>query len=243
MSFELEGKKVVITGAARGIGLAIARRFGELGAKVSGWDLDDASMRDDPAFAHASVANVADEASCALAFASTIEAFGAVDIMVANAGINGPTKPAWEYSLKEWDQVLNVDLTGVFISTKPCVMHMRERGEGRLIFMASVAGKEGNAGACAYGAAKSGVIGYAKGLARELLPSNITVNCVAPAMTETELLKEMRSEYIEEKKAKIPMGRFCTSSDIADMTAFIASPRCAFTTGQVFDVTGGRATY
>ena len=243
MSFELEGKKVVITGAARGIGLAIARRFGELGAKVSGWDLDDASMRDDPAFAHASVANVTDEASCVSAFASTMEAFGSVDIMIANAGINGPTKPAWEYSLKEWNQVLNVDLTGAFISTKPCIIHMRQRGEGRLIFMASVAGKEGNPGACAYGAAKSGVIGYVKGLSRELLPSNITVNCVAPVMTETDLLREMTSEYIKEKKAKIPMGRFCTGGDIADMTAFIASPRCTFTTGQVFDVTGGRATY
>ncbi len=243
MSFELQDKKVVITGAARGIGLAIARRFGELGAKVSGWDLDDTSMKNDPAFAHTSPANVTDEASCASAFASTIKAFGAVDIMIANAGINGPTKPAWEYSPEEWNQVINVDLTGVFISTKPCLMHMRERGEGRLIFMASVAGKEGNPGACAYGAAKSGVIGYAKGLAMELLPSNITVNCVAPVMTETDLLKEMTSEYIEEKKARIPMGRFCTGSDIADMTAFIASPRCAFTTGQVFDVTGGRATY
>ncbi len=243
MSFELQGKKVVITGAARGIGLAIARRFDELGAKVSGWDLGDTSMKNDPAFAHTSPANVTDEASCASAFASTIKAFGAVDIMIANAGINGPTKPAWEYSTEEWNQVINVDLTGVFISTKPCLMHMRERGEGRLIFMASVAGKEGNPGACAYGAAKSGVIGYAKGLAMELLPSNITVNCVAPVMTETDLLKEMTSEYIEEKKARIPMGRFCTGSDIADMTAFIASPRCAFTTGQVFDVTGGRATY
>ncbi len=243
MSFELEGKKVIITGAARGIGLAIARCFSELGAKVSGWDLDDTSMRDDPVFAHTNVADVTDESSCASAFASTINAFGCVDIMIANAGINGPTKPAWEYSLKEWNQVVDVGVTGAVISTKPCVIHMRQRGEGRLIFMASVAGKEGNPGACAYGAAKSGLIGYVKGLARELLPSNITVNCVAPAMVETDLLKEMASEYIKEKKSKIPMGRFCTGRDIANMTAFIASPRCAFTTGQVFDVTGGRATY
>jgi 3-oxoacyl-[acyl-carrier protein] reductase len=168
---------------------------------------------------------------------------GDIAVIVANAGVNGPTKPAWEYTLEEWRQVLDVDLTGVFLSTRPAVKHMRETGYGRIVLIASVAGKEGNPNACAYGAAKAGVIGFAKGLAREVLPSNITVNCVAPAITETDLMKEMTAEYIADKKARIPMGRLCTPGEIADMVAWIASPRCSFTTGQVFDVTGGRATY
>ena len=120
---------------------------------------------------------------------------------------------------------------------------MIKSGYGRLIIISSIAGKEGNPGATAYGAAKAGVIGYAKGLAQELLPSDITVNCLAPAITETELLDEMTYDYIKEKKSKIPMGRFCTAKEIANMVAWVASPNCSFTTGQVFDLTGGRATY
>lgn len=243
MSFELQNKTVVITGAARGIGLAIAERFTELGARVSGWDIDGAAMQGNGAFSHTATADVTSEASVQLAFEQTKNEFGRLDIMVANAGVNGPTKPAWEYTLDEWNHVLSVDLTGVFVSTKPFIPHMRENGSGRIIFVASVASKEGNPGASAYGAAKAGVVGYAKGLARELQPSNITVNCIAPAITETDLLNEMDADYIAEKKSRIPMNRFCTAAEIADMTAFVASPRCSFTTGQVFDVTGGRATY
>ena len=243
MSFDLENHRIIVTGAARGIGLTIARRFAALGAQVSGWDLDCAPIEGDPAFAHFTSMDVTDEGSVEQAFATSLAALGSVSVMVANAGINGPTKPAWDYSLAEWNQVLAVDLTGVFLSTRAAVGHMRERDYGRLVIVASVAGKEGNPGACAYGAAKAGVIGYAKGLARELQPSNITVNCVAPAITETDLFQEMDEAYIADKKSRIPMGRFCSQEEIADMVAWAASPRCSFTTGQVFDVTGGRATY
>lgn len=243
MSFDLEGSSVVVTGAARGIGLTIAHRFHELGARVSGWDLKCDAIADDPAFAHTVNVDVADESSVEAAFEASQNALGNITIMVPNAGINGPTKPAWDYSLEEWNRVLNVDLTGVFLTTRPAIRHMRRTGYGRIVIIASVAGKEGNPGACAYGAAKAGVIGYAKSLARELLPSNITVNCIAPAITETELFREMSPDYIAEKKSRIPMQRFCTPAEIADMTAWVASPRCSFTTGQVFDVTGGRATY
>ncbi len=243
MSFELEGNNIVVTGAAKGIGLAISRRFAELGANVSGWDLDPGPGHADPAFAHFVRVDVTDEESVAEGFSQTLAALGSVTTLVANAGINGPTKPAWEYSLDEWRRVLDVDLTGVFICTRQVLDHMRSRASGRIVIVASVAGKEGNPGACAYGAAKAGVIGFAKGLARELLPSDITVNCIAPAMAETDLLDDMSAEYIADRKARIPMGRLCSVQEIADMAAWVASPRCSFTTGQVFDVTGGRATY
>jgi 3-oxoacyl-[acyl-carrier protein] reductase len=243
MSFELNDQTVVVTGAARGIGLAIARRLSALGARVSGWDLDPAPIESDPAFVHTMRADVTDEASVEAAYADSLEALGEISVMVANAGINGPTKPTWEYTLAEWQRVIEVDLTGVFLTTKVALPRMRVAGYGRIVIIASVAGKEGNPGASAYGAAKAGVIGFAKGLARELLPSAITVNCIAPAIAATDLMQEMAADYIAEKKSRIPMGRFCRVEEIADMAAWAASPRCSFTTGQVFDVTGGRATY
>ena len=243
MGFDIEGDRFIVTGAARGIGLEISRKLSELGAKVSGWDLNDEAMASEPAFTHRVKVDVTDEISIQSAVKESIQKLGGLQGLIANAGINGPTKPIWEYSKKEWEHVMSVDLTGVFLSTKAVLHHMKKNGYGRLIIISSVAGKEGNPGATPYGAAKAGVIGYAKGLARELLPSNITVNCLAPAITETELLEEMTAEYIEEKKSKIPMGRFCTAAEIADMTAWVASSNCSFTTGQVFDLTGGRATY
>ena len=243
MGFDIEGDKFIVTGAARGIGLEISRKLSELGAKVSGWDLNHEAMASEPAFTHRVKVDVTDEKSIQSAVKESIQKLGGLQGLIANAGINGPTKPIWEYSKKEWEHVMSVDLTGVFLSTKAVLHHMKKNGYGRLIIISSVAGKEGNPGATPYGAAKAGVIGYAKGLAQELLPSNITVNCLAPAITETELLEEMTDEYIEDKKSKIPMGRFCTAAEIADMTAWVASSNCSFTTGQVFDLSGGRATY
>ncbi|MGA1600022.1 MAG: SDR family NAD(P)-dependent oxidoreductase [bacterium] len=241
--FDLQGHKFIITGAGRGIGRGIGQRLSELGALISGWDLDVSEIRRDPAFAHAVEMDVTDEASTAHAVEESVSALGGLHGMVASAGINGPTKPTWEYSLSEWRQVMEVDLTGVFLSTRAVLPHLRVTGYGRLVIIASVAAKEGNPGAVPYGAAKAGVVGYAKGLARELMPADITVNCIAPAITETDLVRGMSPEYIAEKKSRIPMGRFCSVSEIADMTAWVASPRCSFTTGQVFDVTGGRTTY
>ena len=243
MGFDIEGDKFIVTGAARGIGLEISRKLSELGAKICGWDLNHEAMASEPAFTHRVKVDVTDEKSIQSAVKESIQKLGGLQGLIANAGINGPTKPTWEYSKKEWEHVMSVDLTGVFLSTKAVLHHMKKNGYGRLIIISSVAGKEGNPGATPYGAAKAGVIGYAKGLAQELLPSNITVNCLAPAITETELLEEMTDEYIEDKKSKIPMGRFCTAAEIADMTAWVASSNCSFTTGQVFDLTGGRATY
>lgn len=240
---DIAGQNFIVTGAAKGIGLAISTLFHELGARVSGWDLDDATMRDNPVFADCQIVNVADEAQTNAGFAASLSALGDIDGIIANAGVNGPSKPMWDYSLAEWHSVMAVDLTGVFLSVQAALGHLRARQRGRIIIISSVAGKEGNPGAVPYGAAKAGVIGLAKGLAREVLPSEITVNCIAPSIAVTDLLADLSEEYIADKKSKIPMGRFCTPEEIANMTAFIASPACSFTTGQVFDVTGGRATW
>ena len=240
---DLTGQTFIVTGAARGIGLAISDYFHNLGVRVCGWDLDDTGMKDNSIFADYQIVDVSDETSVADAFAATIAEMGDVDGIVANAGINGPTKPLWDYSLDEWQQVIDIDLTGVFLSVQPVLRHLRTKGKGRIILMSSVAGKEGNPGAVPYGAAKAGLVGYVKGLAREVLPSEITVNCIAPVITETDLLTGMSQDYISDKKSRIPMGRFCTPQEVAAMAAWIASPQCSFTTGQIFDVTGGRATW
>ena len=200
-------------------------------------------MQENSIFADAQVVDVTDEAATLSGFAASLQRLGDIDGIIANAGINGPTKPMWEYSLAEWHDVMDVDLTGVFLSIKASLEHFRIRKRGRIIVISSIAGKEGNPGAVPYGAAKAGVIGLAKGLSRELLPSEITVNCIAPSIAVTELLDGMSDAYIADKKSRIPKGRFCTPEEIAHMAAFIASPACSFTTGQVFDLSGGRATW
>ncbi len=240
---DLSGRSFIVTGAARGIGLAICERFHQLGAKISGWDLNVSAMQGNPIYADCQAVDVSSEAQTQTAFDGAVKKLGNIDGIIANAGINGPTKPLTQYSLDEWNQVLSVDLTGVFLSVKTILPHLQERGYGRIVIIASVAGKEGNPGAVPYGAAKAGVIGFAKGLARELLPSQITINCVAPALTQTDLLADMSEEYLAEKASRIPMGRLVKPSEVADMAAFVASSQCSFTTGQVFDVTGGRATW
>ncbi|MEM8948243.1 MAG: SDR family NAD(P)-dependent oxidoreductase [Pseudomonadota bacterium] len=236
----LEGAKVIVTGAARGIGLGIAERFSELGAQVIGWDITPC---DKALFKAFFTCDVTDEDSVAAAAKASIAETGHVDVLINNAGVNGPTKPTWEYTLAEWNRVLSVDLTGVFLSTRALISPMRERGYGRIVTIASVAGKEGGPNACTYAAAKSGVIGFTKGLAQELAGSGVLANCIAPAITETDLFEEMDDTYIADRKRRIPMGRFCTIREIADMTAFAASRSCSFTTGFTFDVTGGRTTY
>ncbi len=240
---DLSGRNFIVTGAARGIGLAIAERFVHLGARVSGWDMNIGAMTGNLVFADTRQVDVTSEAQIKQALDGVLSTFGEIDGIIANAGINGPTKPLTDYSLEEWNQVLSVDLTGVFLSVKAVLPHLQKRGYGRIVIIASVAAKEGNPGAVPYGAAKAGVVGFAKGLARELLPSDITVNCVAPALTQTDLLDDMSDDYLADRRARIPMGRLCTPSEVAAMAAFAASPDCSFTTGQIFDVTGGRATW
>ena len=233
---DLSAQKAIVTGAARGIGLAISRHLQAAGAQVEGWDL---TQCDEPCFASFRRVDVTDER----AVGAAAEAAGEVQVLVNNAGVGGPTKPMWEYTLKEWNRVLEVDLTGVFLCSRALVPGMRARGYGRIVTIASVAGKEANPDAIAYGAAKSGAIGLTKTLARELAGSGVLANSIAPAMTETDFLTGMAPEYIADRKARIPLGRFCTVDEIAAMTCFAASPECSFTTGAVFDVSGGRADY
>ena len=182
-------------------------------------------------------------ASVEQAVQDTLAQLGVIDILVNNAGVAGPTLPTWEYPLHEWDRVISTDLTSVFLCCRAVVPVMRENGGGRIVNVSSVAGKEGNAYACAYSAAKAGVIALTKSLGKELAQSGIIVNCVAPAMVQTDLLGEMTPEYIAGVTAKIPMGRLGTIEENADMVAWLCSDACSFATGAVFDVSGGRATY
>ena len=236
----LEKKVVVITGAARGFGLAIAQRMTVAGYEVVAWDIKPEPGQ---AVAHVQQMDVSDADSVDAAMRGTLEAMGRIDVLVNNAGVNGPTIPNWEYSVADWHRVMAVDLTGVFLCCRAIVPHMRERGTGRIVNIASIAGKEGNANNGPYSAAKAGVIALTKSLGKELATSGVLVNCVAPAMAETDLLLEMTPEYIEGIKARIPMGRLCRVEEVAEMVAYLSGPTCTFSTGAVFDLTGGRAVY
>ena len=240
----MAGQVAIVTGGARGIGLGIARRLAAEGCKVAVWDWNlEPLAAGGYAPEGAWQVDVTDYAAVERAAGEVAARFGAIQILINNAGVNGPVVPAWEYPLGEWQRVLAVDLTGVFHCCRAVVPHMRRKGYGRIVNIASIAGKEGMPGIAAYSAAKAGVIGFAKALARELVTAGITVNCLTPGITETELFREMTEEHIASAKSRIPMGRFCTVDEIAAMTAYVASPECSFTTGAVFDLSGGRATY
>lgn len=241
----LDGQVAIVTGGARGIGLEIARLMARRGARVVVWDLDitplDAVTDFTPDGAEA--VDIADNAVVERAFDAAVARFGQVHILVNNAGIGGPNAPAWDYPLEDWDRVIATNLTGVFYASRAAARHMRGKRYGRLVTIASIAGKEGVQNLSAYSAAKAGVIGLAKSMAKDLAGDGVTVNCIAPAMTETPLLDAMSPEFIKTMTAKIPMGRLVRPAEVAELCAWIASPACSFTTGFVFDISGGRATY
>jgi len=248
MQFEgrFEGRTAVVTGGAAGIGLAIASRITREGGKVSVWDRDlkaiEGAVRDGGAADGQSV-DVSDPDAVAQAFHDTVDALGKVDILVCSAAITGPNLTTWDYPTEDWRQVFDINVHGLFFCCRAVAPAMVENGYGRIVNIASVAGKEGNPNASAYSASKAAVIALTKSLGKELAKHPITVNCVTPAAVRTTMFDQMTQAHIDYMLSKIPMGRFGTVEEVTALVTWLASEECSFTTGGVFDVSGGRATY
>jgi len=246
---ELSGRKAVVTGGARGIGLAIATRLLQSGAECCLWDRDAAAAQDAAralgkfGTAWPITVDLTQPDSIQAATRATLDACGKIDLLVNNAGIAGATKKTWELSPEEWQQVLQVNLFAVFLCCRAIVPVMLQHGYGRIVNIASIAGKEGNPNASHYSATKAGVIALTKSLGKELAQSGILVNCITPAVIQTEILQQVTPQHIEYMLSKIPMGRFGKTEEAAAMVAWLCSEECSFSTGAVFDLSGGRATY
>ncbi|NKE48169.1 SDR family oxidoreductase [Roseomonas frigidaquae] len=246
---DLHGRVAVVTGGARGIGLAVARRMIQSGAAVSIWDADPAKAEESRAAlaadgtVTAEVLDLTDELAVAEATAKTIKAHGKVDILVNNAGITGGNMPVAEIPVAQWRRVVEVNLTAPFLVCQALVPHLVANGWGRVVNVASVAGKEGNPNAAHYSASKAGLIGLTKSLAKELATKNVLVNCVTPAAAKTDIFNQMTEAHIAFMLSKIPMGRFVEVEEIAALICWLSTPDCSFSTGGVFDISGGRATY
>jgi 3-oxoacyl-[acyl-carrier protein] reductase len=245
----LQGRKAVVTGGASGLGHAIAKRLLQSGANVMLWDLNRDRL-DEAATALApegpvrtDVVDVADHAAVRAALGRAADALGAVDIVVNSAGIAGPAIPAVDYTADDWRSVIEVNLTGTFNVCQAALPHMTARNYGRIINIASVAGKDGNPNACAYSASKAGVIGLTKSLAKEVAKTGIRINCITPAAVRTPIFDQISQAHIDFMLSKIPMGRLGQPEEIGAMVAWLASEECSFSTGAVFDLSGGRSTY
>ena len=244
---DLKGRSAVVTGGAAGIGFAIAQRLAASGARLSLWDRDEKALAESARTlgngTHSARLDVSEEAQVGSARDSTLSALGRVDILVCSAGITGPNTTTWKYPVADWKQVLDVNLTGVFLCNRALVPSMQKNDYGRIVNIASIAGKEGNPNASAYSASKAGVISLTKSLGKELARTGIRVNCVTPAAVKTGMFSQMTQAHIDFMLSKIPMGRFGMVEEIAALVAWLCSEDCSFSTGAVFDLSGGRAVY
>ncbi|MGE7468897.1 SDR family NAD(P)-dependent oxidoreductase [Bosea sp. NPDC003192] len=244
---DLKGRVAIITGGAQGIGRAVADRLAASGAKVAIWDLDgklanEAATAIGPAASGLSI-DVTDAKAVNAAAAELEQRHGSVDILVTSAGIAGPNLKTWEYPLDEWAKIMRLNVDGTLHCCQAVIPGMIKRNYGRLVLVASIAGKEGNPNASAYSASKAAVIALTKSLGKELAQQDIAVNCITPAAARTRIFDQMSEEHIGYMLAKIPRGRFLLPEEVASMVAFLASAENSFTTGSVFDLSGGRATY
>jgi NAD(P)-dependent dehydrogenase (short-subunit alcohol dehydrogenase family) len=246
--YKFSGRHAIVTGGGAGIGLAIAHRLIEGGATVSLWDRDPdllklASSTFGDVKPQLVTVDVADEGAVAAARDKTLAAAPGIDILVTSAGITGPNTTLWDYPVADWDRVINVNLRGPFLCCRAVVTYMREKNYGRIVNIASIAGKEGNPNASAYSASKAGVIGMTKSLGKELAQTGIRVNCITPAAVRTGIFSQMTQQHIDFMLSKIPMNRFGEVEEIAALVAWLSSEECSFSTAAVFDISGGRGTY
>jgi 2-dehydro-3-deoxy-L-rhamnonate dehydrogenase (NAD+) len=244
---DFAGRSAIVTGGAQGIGLAISKRLLASGAKVRIWDRDEKLLKAALAAlgrnASGDAMDVTDVASVERAAQGALAALGRIDVLVNNAGVAGPSVPVVDYPVEDWKRVIDIDLNGPFLCCRVVVPHMVKAGYGRIVNIASIAGKEGNPNAAAYAAAKGGLIAFTKALGKELAKAGVLVNCVTPAAAQTAILEQVTPEFARYMLSKIPMGRFVKVEEIAAMTCWLASEDCSFSTGGVFDISGGRATY
>ena len=244
-SYDFKNQVAVVTGGANGIGFSVAERLSKSGASVKIWDLDieAAQTAAETINAEAVECDITDWISVQNATETSINGSEKIDILVNSAGIAGPNDTVIDYDNKAWDRIISVNLTGTYYVNKAVVPHMKANGYGRIVNIASVAGKDGNPNASAYSASKAGVIALTKSLGKELADSNIAVNCVTPAAARTAIFDQMSQEHIEYMLSKIPRGRFVEVKEISSMIAWMVSAENSFTTGAVFDLSGGRSTY
>jgi NAD(P)-dependent dehydrogenase (short-subunit alcohol dehydrogenase family) len=246
---DLENRIAIVTGGARGIGYATAERALNSGAAVSLWDIDAARLEEAKSRLSAlgtvatQTVELTDAQSVQAATDATLKALGRIDILVNNAGITGGNGLTWELDPEVWRRVIDVNLIGPYLTCRAIIPHMLQQGYGRIVNVASIAGKEGNPNASHYSASKAGLIGLTKSLGKELATRNILVNCITPAAAKTEIFDQMTQQQIDYMLSKIPMGRFLQPAEIAALICWLASEDCSFTTGGVFDISGGRAVY
>ena len=238
-------KTAVITGGAQGFGYSMVERFSQSGAKVVIWDKDQELIDslDLPENVSAVQTDVTSYDSVEKSVQETVDKNNTIDILVNNAGIAGPSFKTWEYPIDQWQNVVDIDLTGVFYCCRAVAPHMIKNNYGRIVNVASIAGKEGNPNAMPYSAAKAGVIALTKSLGKELSDKNIAVNCVTPAAAKTRIFDQISQEHIDYMLSKIPRGRFLKVDELASMVSWLVSEENSYTTGAVFDLSGGRATY